>query len=129
MVYTLYEITPGDTFFKLALKFNSTVELIQNANGHIDPRNIPVGINIKIPILTSIVNTTLPYTSSITEKVIRKLSSQFEFISLEIIGKSIMGRDIFALKMGAGINRVLINASHHANESITTPVTLICPCL
>jgi len=106
MVYTLYEVMPGDTFYRLALKFNSTIELIQNANGHIDPRNIPIGISIKIPILTSIVDTVTPYTSSITEEAVRRLSSQFEFISYTGIGTSVAGRDIYALKIGVGKKRV-----------------------
>ena len=124
MVYILYEIQPNDTFYKLALKYNSTVELIQNDNGHIDPRNIPIGINIKIPVITQSVDVSRPYTSFITKDVIDNLTREYDFITCTSIGKSVMGRDILSLKIGTGKRTLLFNASHHANESITTPLVL-----
>lgn len=47
-----------------------------------------------------------------------------DIASLEIIGKSVDGRDLYALKLGTGKNEILINASHHAREHITTNVVM-----
>ncbi|PAQ13833.1 hypothetical protein CD798_13485 [Bacillaceae bacterium SAOS 7] len=44
--------------------------------------------------------------------------------SLEVIGKSVDGRNLYALKLGKGREEVFINASHHAREHITTNVTM-----
>ncbi|WP_083256189.1 M14 family metallopeptidase [Domibacillus iocasae] len=47
-----------------------------------------------------------------------------DIASLETIGKSVDGRDLYALKLGTGKEEVLINASHHAREHITTNVVM-----
>jgi len=44
-----YIIRPGDTFFGLAQRFNTTVEAIQRANPGVDPNNLQVGQRICIP--------------------------------------------------------------------------------
>lgn len=72
----------------------------------------------------SIVPTDVPYTSSLTEDVIRELAEAYPFIERLSIGKSVMGRDILMLKIGTGGRQVFYNASFHANEWITTPVLL-----
>ena len=72
----------------------------------------------------SIVPTDVPYTSSLTEDVIRELAEAYPFIERLSIGKSVMGRDIWMLKIGTGERQVFYNASFHANEWITTPVLL-----
>lgn len=72
----------------------------------------------------SIVPTDVPYTSSLTEDVIRELAEAHPFIERLSIGKSVMGRDILMLKIGTGGRQVFYNASFHANEWITTPVLL-----
>lgn len=72
----------------------------------------------------SIVPTDVPYTSSLTEDVIRELAEAYPFIERLSIGKSVMGRDIWMLRIGTGERQVFYNASFHANEWITTPVLL-----
>ncbi|WP_050179777.1 M14 family metallopeptidase [Domibacillus robiginosus] len=47
-----------------------------------------------------------------------------DIASLEVIGKSVDGRDLYALKLGTGKEEVLINASHHAREHMTTNVVM-----
>ncbi len=71
-----------------------------------------------------IVPTDVPYTSSLTEDVIRKLAEEYPFVERSGIGKSVMGREIWMLKIGTGEKQVFYNASFHANEWITTPVLL-----
>jgi len=47
----IYTVQPGDTFFTLARRFGSTVEAIQAANPGVNPRNLQVGMQIRIPCL------------------------------------------------------------------------------
>lgn len=47
-----------------------------------------------------------------------------DITSLEVIGKSVDGRDLYALKLGTGKEEILINGSHHAREHITTNVVM-----
>ena len=44
-----YTIRAGDTFFSLALRFNTTVEAIQRANPDVDPDRLQIGQIICIP--------------------------------------------------------------------------------
>lgn len=44
-----YTIQPGDTFFRLAQRFGTTVEAIQKANPFVNPLNLQVGQLICIP--------------------------------------------------------------------------------
>lgn len=45
-----YTIRPGDTLLGIALDFGLTIEALQAANGHIDPRNLQVGQQLVIPV-------------------------------------------------------------------------------
>ncbi|MBZ4687842.1 MAG: hypothetical protein PWQ96_1833 [Clostridia bacterium] len=42
-------VQKGDTFFKLAKKYNTTVEAIQKLNPGVDPKNLQIGQKIRIP--------------------------------------------------------------------------------
>lgn len=39
----LYKVAPGDTFYKLAERYNTTVEDISHANPLADPNNLQIG--------------------------------------------------------------------------------------
>jgi g-D-glutamyl-meso-diaminopimelate peptidase len=45
-------------------------------------------------------------------------------INIGSIGKSVLGKDIYILKIGKGPYKIHMNASMHANEWITTPIIL-----
>lgn len=45
-----YTVKAGDTFFKLAARFGTTVEAIARANPGVDPNNLQVGQRLCIPI-------------------------------------------------------------------------------
>ncbi|MDY3304708.1 MAG: M14 family metallocarboxypeptidase [Clostridia bacterium] len=71
-----------------------------------------------------IVPTNIQYTSGLTYKIAKKLCNKYPFLTCRSIGKSVLGKDILLLKVGCGERRAFFNASHHANEWITTPVLL-----
>jgi g-D-glutamyl-meso-diaminopimelate peptidase len=69
----------------------------------------------------SLVLTNSYYTYRVLERDIRDLKQRFPFIQVGIAGKSVLGKNLYYLRLGTGNNRVFYQASHHANEWITTP--------
>jgi len=57
-------------------------------------------------------------------KCICKLKNTFPFLNVNAIGKSVMGKDIYAINMGCGKRKIMVNGAHHANEWITTILLL-----
>ncbi|CAM3477901.1 M14 family metallocarboxypeptidase [Paenibacillus lupini] len=53
-----------------------------------------------------------------------RLMRAFPFLRGYVIGHSVLGRPIVALKCGEGSRRIHMNASFHANEWITTPLLM-----
>lgn len=51
---------------------------------------------------------------------LRQLTSVYPFMSAHVIGQSVMGKPIIAMRCGCGPKRIQINASFHANEYITS---------
>ena len=47
--YVVYVIQPGDTLWKIARRYSTTVDAIRKANPKIDPQNLQVGQKICIP--------------------------------------------------------------------------------
>ena len=68
----------------------------------------------------NIVPTTLPYTSMLLRQNLNVLLRTFPFLNLQIVGISVLGRPIYALKLGRGQKKVFYSASYHANEWITS---------
>ncbi|KXZ40131.1 g-D-glutamyl-meso-diaminopimelate peptidase [Alkalithermobacter thermoalcaliphilus JW-YL-7 = DSM 7308] len=72
----------------------------------------------------NIVNTKTNYTYEILEKDIYNLKNKYDFLKVFILGKSVLGRNLYCIKIGKGPNKVFYNAAHHALEWITTPVLM-----
>ncbi|WP_051556385.1 M14 family zinc carboxypeptidase [Alkalihalobacterium bogoriense] len=65
------------------------------------------------------------YTYTQMEKDMKQLESMYpEIIQTKIIGTSVDGRNIYAIKLGRGKTEVLINGSNHAREHMTTNVIM-----
>ena len=71
----------------------------------------------------SSIDTALP-TSDYIENCVKELTKKYSFLRLSEIGRSVMGKPLWCLTFGTGKNRVFYNASHHANEYITTNLLL-----
>lgn len=59
------------------------------------------------------------------KKLIKRLVGEYKFIKPNVIGKSCSGKEIFALKIGAGESYSLIAAGIHGSERITSTVCLM----
>lgn len=122
--YTHYTIKQGDTLFGIAKLFGTTTAALTVANPNIDPNNLQVGKRITMVYGFDLVSDKVQYNSLLTELIAEGLTARYPFIELNIIGRSVLGRPIVALNMGAGAKKVFFNATHHANEWITTPMLL-----
>lgn len=123
--YTLYTVTYSDTLFKLARRYFSTVDAILIANPEVNPANLQVGQRLIIPYtMFDVVSSNVPVTYELLLLWIEGLVARYPFIRTSSIGNSVSGRSIPELVLGRGNYHVMINASHHANESITTTVVM-----
>ena len=81
--------------------------------------------SVKIPFSRNVVFDDTPYTSFLTTAVIEGLCMRYPFIERKTIGVSKAGEEIEMIVIGSGPLKLGVNAAHHANEWITTPLTLM----
>lgn len=122
--YTVHTITRGDTLWKLANRYGSSIEAIETANPTTDPLNLTIGTRLNIPFGFSLVPTNIRYSSSLTEYICEGLNARYPFIRKGTAGQSVMGKPMQLLTIGVGRTQFFYNAAFHANEWITTPVLL-----
>ncbi len=122
--YNSYIIRPGDTLYNIAKRHYTTVNKILVANPNIDPKNLIIGERIIVPIGINIVDTNINYTYEIMENDIMALKARYPFIQIGIAGKSVLGKNLYYIKLGNGPNEVFYNGAHHALEWITTPLLM-----
>lgn len=72
----------------------------------------------------SIVQTNINYSYSILSSNLVSLIRKFPFLNLQTVGNSVMGKNIYVIKLGNGSNKVFYSASIHANEWITSVVLM-----
>lgn len=127
--YVKYRVERNDTFYKIAKKFGTTSQAISIANPDIVPLNLPVGALINVPIGFKngdnyISYGKISYTWELLTLILEGIKVRYPFIDKFDIGQSVLGRDLYCVSIGNGNTNVMYNASHHANEWITTPVLL-----
>ena len=122
--YTTHVVRAGDTFFRLAQTYNTDMRRIMLANPTVDPQNLQIGTTLYIPFAFPLVPTTVVYSSLLTAWIVEGLTVRYPFLQSGSVGKSVMGKDLLYLRFGQGAKEVFYNASHHANEWLTTPVLL-----
>lgn len=122
--YQAHTIRSGDTLYRLAMAYGTTVRAIEAANPGVDPLNLRPGHVLTVPLGFSVVPTNIRYSSELISYIIRGLAARYPFLSVGEFGKSVLNRPLWYCKAGTGKNTIFYNASHHANEWITTPVLL-----
>ena len=68
----------------------------------------------------SIVPTNMNYNYNILRQNLYTLMSSFPFLNVQVVGKSVLGKNIYVVKLGKGPKKVFYSASIHANEWITS---------
>jgi len=122
--YFTYSVRAGDTLYDLARRYNTSVTAITSANPGIDPDNLSIGQQLIIPYAFSVVYTDISYTYDIMQLNLRALKVRYPFLDITSIGRSVLDNDLSMVRIGTGPIEISYNASHHANEWITTPVLM-----
>lgn len=122
--YDTYFVQPGDTLWRIAQKYYTTVNRLLTANPGINPYALRIGQRITVPYGISVVDTNIDYTYEIMQRDIRGLIARYPFIQMGIAGQSVLGKNIYYLKLGNGPNEVFYNGGIHALEWLPTPVLM-----
>ncbi|HZK83184.1 MAG TPA: M14 family metallopeptidase [Desulfosporosinus sp.] len=122
--YENYTIKSGDTLSKIAHKYHIKLPLLLTANPGIEPLKLQIRQVIKVPYAFDVVDTNVNYTYEIMKRDIQGLQSRYPFIKVEIAGKSVLGKNLYTLKLGNGPVEVFYNSAHHALEWITSSLLM-----
>lgn len=122
--YVLHRVTYGETLYRLSQKYYTSLRRIEIANPDINPFNLQVGEELVIPLNFDLVPTNIRFTPTVLELCVEGLAARYPFIETGSAGMSVMGKEIYFLKIGDGDNEVFYNASHHANEWITSTLLM-----
>lgn len=122
--YTVHVVRAGDTMYALAERYGTDVAAIRTANPLVQPENLAIGSQLVVPLAFPVVSFEVRYTYALVSLVLDGLLARYPFLTAETIGSSVLGRELTAVRIGAGSVEVCYNAAHHANEWITTPVLL-----
>ncbi len=118
--YTSVTIRAGDSMYKIAQRFGTDVASVVGANPSADPLNLRIGSILTVPYAFDVVPSGIAFTSTLLYLCIRGLKARYPFIVLSSAGKSVMGRDLTVITVGSAGKELFLNASHHANEWITS---------
>jgi len=122
--YDIYTIKPGDTLYTIARKYYTQAYKIIIANPGIEPFYLTPGRSIAVPYGIDVVDTNVNYTYDILKRDLDGLKARYPFISVGSAGRSVLGKELYYVKLGTGPNQVFYNGSHHALEWITTPLLM-----
>lgn len=121
-----YVVQPGDTLYKIALNFGTTVQELRRANPAVRPENLRIGQVLTIPPAADgqIVRPREDYGYDEMIQDLDRLLRRYPFLERVDIGESVLGRPIPAVRVGEGPKEVHYNGAFHAQEWITTPLLM-----
>ncbi len=122
--YDTYYVQPGDTLWRIAQKYYTTLNRLLTANPGIDPYQLRIGQKLIVPFGIDVVDTNIDYTYEIMERDITGLKKRYPFIEVGVAGQSVLGRNLYYLKLGNGPNEVFYNGGIHALEWLPVPVLM-----
>ena len=122
--YAVRVVRPGDSFYRLARQWGSTIRAIETANPGVIPTALQPGQRLVIPLGFPVTPTEIDWCAALVSFCCEGLAARYPFITRGSIGQSVLGAPVELLRMGTGPFRVLWNAAHHANEWLTTPLLL-----
>lgn len=122
--YKKYTVQPGDTLFEIAERNDISVRAVIAANPGVSEETLTAGTVLTVPAAASVIDWDISYSYDIMYLNMRALKIRYPFLEIFSAGRSILGQEIYGVRLGQGEINVLYNASHHANEWITTPVLM-----
>lgn len=120
--YRIIKAESGDTIENIAARYGTDAAAIITANPDIG-EDI-AGEFVTVPLSFDVVPANVDYTSALTALVTDGITARYPFVEASSAGNSVIGTPIGVMKIGTGNTEVFFNASHHANEWITTPLVL-----
>ena len=72
----------------------------------------------------NIVPTDKSYTYDLLTQNLFTLNRVFPFLNIQVVGSSVLGKNLYVVKLGTGAKKVFYSASFHANEWITSVVMM-----
>ena len=72
----------------------------------------------------SIVPTNVSYTYNLLRSNLISLNTIYPFLNIQIVGNSVMRKNIYVIKLGKGPNKVFYSGGIHANEWITSTLLM-----
>ncbi|WP_316572029.1 M14 family metallocarboxypeptidase [Neobacillus sp. YIM B06451] len=118
-----YSLKKGETLDSVAslLPFETETIKLLNARSRIsNERCILLPCRATAPVLIG----RTKYCSNILERDLEALTEVYPFVKTSVIGRSVLGKPIWELKIGNGHRKVHFNASFHANEWITSGILM-----
>ena len=122
--YKVVTTNEGDTLESVAEAYSTTAEAIERANPFITNTELMAGTELTVPLGFSLVPENVDYSYFLVSLIIDGLKARYPFIETGSAGASVLGNSLYYIAIGNGTTEVFANASHHANEWITTPVLL-----
>ncbi|MDQ0242774.1 g-D-glutamyl-meso-diaminopimelate peptidase [Bacillus fengqiuensis] len=121
-----YTIKSGDTLWNIARSRNLPLDTLFTANPSLNPNALKVGQTIQVPLRITwrLVNGKQQYTYATMMNDINRLVRVYPFLRRRSIGNSVLNKPIPELLIGKGSKQIHYNASFHANEWITTSITM-----
>lgn len=117
-------VRPGDTLYRLAQTYGTTLLHIRTANPDADPFRLRPGTRLVIPLGFRLLPVEIRFTSLLLQETVRGLTARYPFLRYSTPGRSVLGTTLPCLTLGSGSRQFFVNAVHHANEWITAPVVL-----
>ncbi|QFT89829.1 Gamma-D-glutamyl-L-diamino acid endopeptidase 1 [Bacillus sp. THAF10] len=123
---TKYLVKQGDTVQSIANEFGLPLDTLYllNQNMSLAQLNIEDEIRMPMKVKKAFLTTKKHYDSAALEQDIKELVRIFPFVKCNSIGQSVLNNPIYQLKIGMGTKKIHWNASFHANEWITSAVTM-----
>ncbi|MEB3100283.1 M14 family zinc carboxypeptidase [Ferviditalea candida] len=122
----MYAAGNGDTWKDIADRFGVGMEELLSANPDQEREEPLPGQQIAIPSRkgTAIHGSQTEYGYLELLEDIERFKAAYPFVQAEIIGYSVMGREIPALRIGTGLAELHYNGAVHANEWITSALLM-----
>ena len=120
--YVRHTVRRGDTMYDLSLRYGTPLPAIETANPGADPRRLPVGAELTVPLPFPAVPRDIRFTSLVMALCVEGLHARYPFLHVREAGRSVLGRPLWCLSVGEGEREVFYNGAHHANEWITAPL-------
>ncbi|MBB6673864.1 LysM peptidoglycan-binding domain-containing protein [Cohnella nanjingensis] len=121
-----YVVQQGDTTESLAAKLGCGEARLRELNACLTEGQPEAGQVLEVPgpHADRIVQVEAEYGPAQTAADLQRLKRAFPFITVTTIGRSVMGKPIYAARIGEGAFRWQVNAACHANEWITSALLM-----